>query len=67
MASRKDRINALSEPERTKRVIAEHRFTEVDDDYFDRLLAALDEPARPLPALAHAARRAADQPAFDRC
>lgn len=52
--------------ERAERVIAEHTFTAVDDDYFERLLAALDEPARGVPALAEAARSAAEQPAFQR-
>ena len=52
--------------DRAERVIAEHQFTEVDDDYFDRLLAALDEPARSLTPLADAARRVAEQPAFER-
>ena len=66
MASHTDRVEGAGEPDRAERVIAEHQFTEVDDDYFDRLLAALDEPARPFPALAHAARRVADQPAFER-
>jgi len=31
--------------------------TVVDSDYFDRLLAALDEPPTPIPELAKAARR----------
>ena len=52
--------------DRAERVIAEHQFTEVDSNYFERLIAALDEPARPLPALADAARRVAEQPSFVR-
>jgi len=52
--------------DRAERVIAEHQFTQVDDHYFDRLLAALDEPASPLPALTDATRRVAEQPAFER-
>ena len=52
--------------DRAERVIAEHQFTEVDSNYFERLIAALDEPARLLPALADAARRVAEQPSFVR-
>lgn len=52
--------------DRAEQVIAEHTFTGVDDDYFERLLAALDEPARRVPALADAASEVAEQPAFER-
>lgn len=52
--------------DRAERVIAEHQFTLVDDDYFERLLAALDGPARPVAALVDSARRVEEQPAFER-
>ena len=43
-------------------VMAEHSSTTVPPDYFDRLLAALDEPAEPSPRLAAAAKRARRRP-----
>lgn len=52
--------------DRAERVIAEHSSTDVDDAYFERLLAALDEPGRGVPALADAARQVAERPAFER-
>ena len=52
--------------DRAKQVIAEHAFTGVDDGYFERLLAALDEPASRVPALDDAAHQVAEQPAFER-
>lgn len=52
--------------DRAERVIAEHTFTEVDEEYFVRLIAALDEPARAMPALAKVARQVTKKPAFER-
>ncbi len=52
--------------ERAEQVIAEHAFTVVDRDYFDRLIEALDQPPTPVTALTRAARRVAEAPAFDR-
>lgn len=50
--------------ERAERVIDERTFTTVDDEYFDKLFASLDEPARPIPFLQKAARKTAESPAF---
>lgn len=47
--------------ERADEVIAAHAATVVPSDYFDRLLAALDEPAEASPRLAAAAKRARRQ------
>lgn len=50
--------------ERAERVIAEHAFTTVDDNYFDKLIASLDEPAKPIPSLQKAVRKNAKSRAF---
>lgn len=50
--------------EKAELVIAGAAYTEVPDDYFDRLLAALEEPPQRAPALARAAARATSKPAF---
>ena len=52
--------------EKAERVIAEHAYTLVPSDYFDRLLASLDTPAEPMPELAEVARREREQPRFRR-
>lgn len=52
--------------EKAERVIAEQTTTEVPSAYYDRLLAALDEPPRAVPMLVRAARRVAEAPAFER-
>ena len=44
--------------QRADEVIAEHAATVVPSDYFDRLLAALDEAAEPSPRLTAAAMQA---------
>lgn len=47
--------------ERAERVLAEHETrTVVPAEFYDELLAALEAPARPNPALSRAARRARD-------
>jgi uncharacterized protein (DUF1778 family) len=48
--------------QRADDVIAEQSSTVVPYDYFDQLLAALDEMPEPSPRLAAAARRARRQP-----
>ena len=50
--------------EKAEQVIAEASYTIVPDDYFDNLLAALDEPVQPIQALQAAAVRAVKEPAF---
>ena len=50
--------------ERAERIIAERTFTTVDDEYFDKLIASLDEPAKPIPALQRAVRKNAQSRAF---
>jgi len=56
-------VDAASE--KAERVIAETSYTMVPDDYFDNLLAALDEPAQqPIEALQAAAARVVKEPAF---
>lgn len=50
--------------ERAEQVIAERTFTTVDDKYFDKLIASLNEPAKPIPSLRKAARKTAESPAF---
>lgn len=52
--------------EKAEQVIAEHAYTSVPNKYFDRLLAALDEPPVPIPALVRAAERVRKRPAFRR-
>ena len=52
--------------EKAESVIAEHAYTLVPDDYFDRLLAALDEPIEPMPKLAAAAAKQRAHPTFER-
>lgn len=48
--------------QRADDVIAEYSSTTVPSDYFDQLLAALDEEAEPSPRLAAAAKRARRRP-----
>jgi uncharacterized protein (DUF1778 family) len=50
--------------EKAEQVIDEHRSTLVPSDYFDHLVAALDEPPRVIPELVAAAGAVAEQPAF---
>lgn len=50
--------------ERAERVIAERTCTTVDDDYFDKLVASLDEPAKPIPSLQKAVRKNAKSQVF---
>ncbi|MEO5974054.1 MAG: DUF1778 domain-containing protein [Ilumatobacteraceae bacterium] len=50
--------------ERAERVISERTFTTVDDEYFDKLIADLDKPAKPIQVLQKAARKNAKSPAF---
>ncbi len=45
---------------RAEQVLAEGNATLVAPEFFDQLLEALDEPPRPNPALAAAARRVAE-------
>lgn len=52
--------------ERAEQVIAEHTFTSVDNEYFDKLITALDKPAKPIQSLEKAARKTAKSPAFTR-
>ncbi|MHB1568684.1 MAG: type II toxin-antitoxin system TacA family antitoxin [Solirubrobacteraceae bacterium] len=52
--------------EKAERVIAEHAYTLVPSDYFDRLLEVLDQAAEPMPELAAVARRERSQPRFRR-
>ncbi len=47
--------------ERADELITAHTATVVPSDYFDQLLAALDEPAEPSPRLTAAAKRARSQ------
>lgn len=51
--------------QKAQEVIAESRTTLVPTDYFDRLIAALDEPPRVIPELALAAKAVAAEPAFE--
>jgi uncharacterized protein (DUF1778 family) len=51
--------------DRAEQVIAEATFTTVPSDYFDSLLAALDEPPRSIRTLAQAAKRVHSEPAFE--
>ena len=48
-----------------EQVIDEHGSTLVPSDYFDRLLAALDERPQVIPELAAASRRVLQEPAFE--
>lgn len=48
--------------ERAEAVIADHSSTAVPSDYFDQLLAALDEAPESSPRLAAAARRSRKRP-----
>jgi len=50
--------------EKAEQVIAEASYTMVPADFFDNLLAALDEPVQPIQALRSAATRAIKDPAF---
>ena len=52
--------------DRAERVIAEHTFTAVDPDYFDRLPVALYQRPAKVPALAKATRRSKKSPTFER-
>jgi uncharacterized protein (DUF1778 family) len=51
--------------DKAEQVIDEHRSTLVASDYFDHLLAALDEPPRIIPELAAAVQKVAEAPAFE--
>ena len=51
--------------ERAEQVIDEHRSTLVPSDYFDRLLAALDEAPQVIPELAAASKKVLQAPAFE--
>jgi uncharacterized protein (DUF1778 family) len=48
--------------QRADEVIAEHSSTVVPSDYFEQLLAALDEAPEPSPGLAAVAKRVRRQP-----
>ena len=50
---------------RAEQVIDEHGSTLVPSDYFDCLLAALDEGPQVIPELAAASRRVLQEPAFE--
>jgi uncharacterized protein (DUF1778 family) len=50
--------------EKAEQVIAEHTYTSVPSRYFERLLAALDEPPVEIPALVEAAERVRKGRAF---
>jgi len=52
--------------EKAERVIAEHAYTLVPSDYFDRLLEILDQPSEPMPELGAAVDRERKQPRFRR-
>jgi uncharacterized protein (DUF1778 family) len=52
--------------ERAEQVIADRAYTLVPDDYFEDLLAALDEPPAPIETLVAAAERTREAPAFHR-
>lgn len=52
--------------EKAESVIAEHAYTLVPDEYFDRLLETLDGPAQPMPQLEVAAARQRKHPTFKR-
>lgn len=52
--------------ERAEYVIAEHAYTTVPSDYFDKLLAALDTPVEPMPALSRAVEFHRANPRFKR-
>jgi uncharacterized protein (DUF1778 family) len=55
-------VDAASE--KAEQVIADANYTMVPADYFDALLAALDEPFKPIEALQAAAARVVKEPAF---
>ena len=50
--------------ERAERIIIENTFTSVDNNYFDKLITALDKPVKPIRSLQKAARNTAKSPAF---
>ena len=50
--------------ERAERIIDERTFTTVDNEYFDKLFASLNEPAKPIPSLQKAALKTAESPTF---
>jgi uncharacterized protein (DUF1778 family) len=52
--------------EKAEDVIAEHAYTSVPSDYFDRLLEALDAPVEPMPVLAEVAEKHRTEPRFVR-
>jgi uncharacterized protein (DUF1778 family) len=52
--------------EKAELVIAEHAYTLVPDEYFDRLLAALDAPLESMPKLEAVAEQERKQPSFER-
>ena len=55
-------VDAASE--KAEQIIADASFTAVPNDYFDTLLAALDQPVQPIKALQAAAARVIKEPAF---
>jgi len=55
-------VDAASE--KAEQVIAQASYTMVPSDYFDTLLAALDEPVEPIEALQAAAARVVEEPVF---
>lgn len=50
--------------EKAEQVISDHTYTTLPGKHFDRLLAALDEPAVAIPVLAKAASRVRKRRAF---
>jgi uncharacterized protein (DUF1778 family) len=52
--------------EKAESVIAEHAYTLVPNEYFDRLLAALDGPVEAMPKIETAAARQRERPTFKR-
>jgi uncharacterized protein (DUF1778 family) len=52
--------------EKAEKVIADHAYTAVPSEYFDQLLAALDQTPRSIPPLKKAVARVRKAPAFVR-
>lgn len=52
--------------EKAESVIAEHAYTLVPSEYFDRLLAALDGPVEGMPTIETATARQRERPTFKR-
>jgi len=50
--------------EKAEQIIADTSYTMVPHDYFDALLAALDQPVQPIGTLQAAAARVVTEPAF---